>query len=206
MGTGTKPYIFLKPIYAWVLAILIAATSNGASEAYVNTQLRNFSKPEPIIQKPSYKAPEIYHEPLPDPGDAVLWQAPPYKLLASKLKRSEEEQRYKQALNILIGAAFQNDAQLNAARDKLKRSQLTKLSVDLIQQLSNYELKTSSESETYIRTAISEITKQFKIYSVSYFQSSRDPVWQQQIESDAAYLGYHCSQAALEEASKLYLQ
>jgi hypothetical protein len=201
MGTGTEPYNFSKPIYLWVLAILLNFAAGTNAEAYVNTQLKNFSRPEPAISKPRY------HEPLPDPGDAILWQVPPYKVLATRLSRNEEEARYKQALNILVNAAFENDAQLNAARNKLKRSQLTKLSIDLIQQLSSYDLKSNnnSEAENYIRATLNEINKQFKIYSASYFQSSRDAKWLEQIETAAAYLSYSCSQAAVEEVTKLYL-
>ncbi len=207
MGTGTEPYNFSKPICIWVLAILLNFAAVINAEAYVNTQLKNFSRPEPLQQKPRYQTVETYHEPLPDPGDAILWQAPPYKVLATRLSRSEEEARFKQALNILVNAAFENDAQLAAAKSKLKRSQLTKLSVDLIQQLSSYDLKSNnnSEAENYIRATLNEINKQFKIYSTSYFQSSRDTKWLEQIDTAQAYLSYSCSQAAVEEVTKLYL-
>ncbi len=208
MGTGTKPYNFLKAIYIWVIAIILCLCATIKSEAYVNTQLRNFSKPEPIIQKTSYKTIEIYHEIPTDPGDPVLWIAPPYKELATKLAHSEESLRYQQALKILVDAAFKHDVQLNNARKKLKNRQFSKLSADLIQQISNYKFETSSgaESEIYIRNKINEINKQFKIYASGYFISSRDQEWLEQINLAQAFLSYHCSQAAIHEVNKLYLR
>ncbi len=204
MGTGTSSSIGLKSIAIRLSILLLIFTLGSPAFSYVNTQLKEFSHPEPI-KKPVYQAAKVeyYQEPKLDPGDALLWLAPPYKLLASSLSNIEERERKEKATTILITAAFEHNEQLANARSKLKRSQLTKLGARMVNQLANFT--DSSESEKYIRNIITEINKQFDIYSQSYFRTSRDREWLARIESARAYLIYNCSETALIEVDKLYL-
>lgn len=203
MGTGTSSSVGLKPIGVRVLVLLLFFAHMAPVLSYVNTQLKEFSHPEPI-KKQIYQVSKVeyYQEPKLDPGDALLWSAPPYKSLATTLGAIEERERKEKATNILIAAAFEHNEQLASAKSKLKRSQLTKLGARMINQLAS--LGDSSESEKYIRSSLSEINKQFNIYSQSYFRTSRDQEWLTAIESARAYLIYNCSETALIEVDKLY--
>ena len=204
MGTGTSSSIGLKPIGVRVSTLLLLFAQMAPALSYVNTQLKEFSHPEPI-KKQIYQAAKVeyYQEPKLDPGDALLRSAPPYKLLATSLSAIEERERKEKATNILIAAAFEHNEQLASARSKLKRNQFTKLGARMINQLANFA--DNSEAQQYIRNNLGEITKQFNTYSQSYFKSSRDGEWLAEIEKARAYLIYNCSEAALIEVDKLYL-
>ncbi len=150
------------------------------------------------IQRPSHS----------DPGDAVLWQAPPYQNFAETLSPVEELARTKQALDILIQAALDYDPSLQIAKNKLKRKQLSLLTINLIEDFSQYRFQSqhNSEAESYIQTVLCEIRKQYEIYRESFFRSSRDPDYLQQIDKARAYLIYTCSLTALKSAEGLYFR
>jgi|GEM_PF-3131494 len=185
-----------------VLAVLIIVAYSTTAKAYVNTQFKNFSQPEPIVRTAT-KAVIIESEPEAyDPGDALIWRAPPYQPLAKSLNAQEENRRKQEALTLLINAAYETNTKLADARSKLKRKQISELGAQIIGKTTNLD---SSESERYIRSAINEISREFTAYSQSYYKTSREPEWLERIESARAYLIYNCSQEALSQVDKIYL-
>ncbi len=189
-------------VFIRVSLILTFLLYASAAQAYVNTQLKNFSHPEPFIRSSTKVAAVVIEEPRYDPGDALLWSAPPYRQLAKSLALVEEQRRKQEALALLVASAYEHNMQLAAARSKLKRSQITKLGAQILGKLNS---ESGSEAETYIRKTISELNKQFNIYSESYFKSSREQEWLARIETARAYLVYNCSQASLDQVDQIYL-
>jgi viroplasmin and RNaseH domain-containing protein len=208
-----------------ILSILVF-TISGAKAALsdlshgIQKKQVKINKAPQIKRKPKTKKYKVYasNNDKPPLKTAVLWHAPPYKKMATKLSSKEEVLRDMQALEILIEGAELNYSQIKKARKILQKnnsplasiakgifSQINQMTVNL--DLTNYKkIRTEEQAQELIEEVNKYLISNYHIYKANFFiNDMRNQKFKNKIQTSRDNLAMISGEERIDQVDRLFI-
>ena len=208
-----------------ILSILVF-TISGAKAALsdlshvVQKKEIKLNKAPQVKKKPKTRKYKVYasNNDKPPLKTAVLWHAPPYKKMATKLSAKEEVQRDMQALEILIEGAEINYSQVKKALKILQKNnsplaaiakgifnQINQMTVNL--DLSNYKkVRTKEDAQELIEEVNKYLISNYHIYKANFFiNDMRNEKFKNKIQKSRENLAMIAGEERIYQVDRLFI-